>query len=60
MFITRRLEGLKENYEDNKDLAAVFGGPAVIEIFGEKDNSIKTKNFVSTFNGILILVIVFS
>ena len=37
MFITRRLEGLKENYEDNKDLAAVFGGPAVIEIFGEKD-----------------------
>ena len=28
------------------------------EIFGEKDNSIKTKNFVSTFNGILILVIV--
>ena len=37
MFITRRLEGLKENYEENKDLAEVFGGPAVIEIFGEKD-----------------------
>lgn len=37
MFITRRLEGLKENYEDNKALAAVFGGPAVIEIFGERD-----------------------
>ena len=37
MFITRRLEGLKENYEENKKLAAVFGGPAVIEIFGEKD-----------------------
>ena len=37
MFVARRLEGLKENYEDNKDLAAVFGGPAVIEIFGEKD-----------------------
>ena len=37
MFITRRLEGLKDNYEDNKELAAVFGGPAVIEIFGEKD-----------------------
>ena len=37
MFITRRLDGLKENYEDNKELAAVFGGPAVIEIFGEKD-----------------------
>ncbi len=37
MFITRRLEGLKENYEDNKAMAAVFGGPAVIEIFGEKD-----------------------
>lgn len=37
MFITRRLEGLKENYEENKELAAVFGGPAVIEIFGERD-----------------------
>lgn len=37
MFVARRLEGLKENYEDNKELAAVFGGPAVIEIFGEKD-----------------------
>ena len=37
MFSTRRLEGLKENYEENKELAAVFGGPAVIEIFGEKD-----------------------
>ena len=37
MFIARRLEGLKENYEENKELEAVFGGPAVIEIFGEKD-----------------------
>ncbi len=37
MFVARRLEGLKENYEENKELAAVFGGPAVIEIFGEKD-----------------------
>ncbi len=37
MFVARRLEGLKENYEENKKLAAVFGGPAVIEIFGEKD-----------------------
>ncbi len=37
MFIARRLEGLRENYEENKELAAVFGGPAVIEIFGEKD-----------------------
>ena len=43
MFITRRLEGLKENYEDNKELAAVFGGPAVIEIFGEKDYTPKNK-----------------
>lgn len=45
MFITRRLEGLKENYEDNKDLAAVFGGPAVIEIFGEKDFEPINKEF---------------
>lgn len=37
MFISRRLEGLKEAYEAHKELAAVFGGPAVIEIFGEKD-----------------------
>ncbi|MBQ8038589.1 MAG: aminopeptidase, partial [Lachnospiraceae bacterium] len=37
MFVARRLEGLKENYEENKELADVFGGPAVIEIFGEKD-----------------------
>ena len=36
-FINRRLEGLLENYEKHKELAFVFGGPAVIEIFGEKD-----------------------
>ena len=43
MFVARRLEGLKENYEEQKELAAVFGGPAVIEIFGEKDFEPKNK-----------------
>lgn len=37
MLVARRLEGLKENYEEQKELAGVFGGPAVIEIFGEKE-----------------------
>ncbi len=39
MFVNRRLDGMKENYEENKEMAALFGGPAVIEIFGEKDFS---------------------
>ena len=32
----RMLEVLKNTFEKNKELAAVFGGPAVIETFGEK------------------------
>lgn len=32
----RRLEGLRKAFEQYKSQAAVFGGPAVLEIFGEK------------------------
>lgn len=35
-FVQRKLRVLQYSYEKYKDLAAVHGGPAVIEIFGEK------------------------
>ena len=35
-FVERRLEVLGETYEQYKDLAAVYGGPAVQEVFGEE------------------------
>lgn len=35
MYINRRLEVLRAGYEKRKELAAVFGGPAVVETFGE-------------------------
>ena len=35
-FVQRKLRVLQNSYEQYKDLAAVHGGPAVIEIFGEK------------------------
>ncbi len=35
-FVERRLEVLREAYEQYKDLAAVYGGPAVQEVFGEE------------------------
>ncbi|PWJ51480.1 aminopeptidase [Faecalicatena contorta] len=35
-YIERKLDVLKNVYEKNKELAAQFAGPAVIEIFGEK------------------------
>lgn len=35
-FIERRLEVLRDAYETYKDLAAVYGGPAVQEVFGEE------------------------
>lgn len=34
-YIERKLDVLKNAYEKNKELAAQFAGPAVIEIFGE-------------------------
>lgn len=38
-----RLEALKEAYEKYKELAGVFGGPAVMEVFGEKPADLKEK-----------------
>ncbi len=35
-FVKRRLEVLRDAYETYKDLAAVFAGPAVQEVFGEE------------------------
>lgn len=35
-FVERRLEVLRTAYETYKDLAGVFGGPAVQEVFGEE------------------------
>ena len=35
-FVQRKLRVLQNSYEKYKDLAAVHGGPAVVEIFGEK------------------------
>ena len=35
-FISHRLQTLQQAYEEEKELAAVHGGPAVMETFGEK------------------------
>ncbi len=35
-FVERRLEVLRTSYEAYKELAAVYAGPAVIEVFGEE------------------------
>lgn len=35
-FVERRLEVLRDSYETYKDLAAVYAGPAVQEVFGEE------------------------
>ncbi len=34
-FVERRLEALKAAYEENKEYASLFAGPACIEVFGE-------------------------
>lgn len=47
-FLERKLEVMKTVYERNQDLAAGFAGPAVMEIFGEKPFSPKTRQHVIT------------
>ena len=42
-YIERRLEVMRTVYEKNRDLAAQFAGPAVIETFGEKPFSPEVK-----------------
>lgn len=43
-YIERKLDVLKNVYEKNKELAAQFAGPAVMEIFGEKPFSPEAKS----------------
>lgn len=38
-----RIEALKESFEKYKEQASVFGGPAVMETFGEKSVALKDK-----------------
>lgn len=35
--VTRKLEGIRASFEEHREQAAVYGGPAVLLIFGEKD-----------------------
>ncbi len=42
-YIERKLEVMKTVYEQNRELAAGFAGPAVMEIFGEKPFSPEAK-----------------
>lgn len=39
-----RFEALQDAYEQYKEQAAVFGGPAVVETFGEKSVTLETKS----------------
>ena len=41
---TVRIEALNRGFEENKDKAAVFGGPAVMEVFGEEPFEYSTQN----------------
>ena len=42
-YIERKLDVIRNTYEKNKEQAAQFAGPAVMEIFGEKPFSPKAK-----------------
>lgn len=42
-FVERKLETLRTSYENNKELAAQYAGPAVIEVFGEPPFSPQNK-----------------
>ena len=48
-FVERRLEVLRDTFEKHKAQAAVYGGPAVIEVFGETpfepENKPEKKNY---------------
>lgn len=49
-FIERKLEVMKHTYEEYKELAAQFAGPAVIETFGEKPLIPEVKEEAVTLN----------
>ena len=47
--VTRKIEGLKAVFEAHREQAAVYGGPAVLEVFGEKDFEPETKQDAPAF-----------
>jgi leucyl aminopeptidase (aminopeptidase T) len=49
-FVNRKLENLREAYEEYAEEAAVFGGPACIEIFGEEPFAPLNKPEVYTYH----------
>nr|WP_288858835.1 aminopeptidase [uncultured Faecalicatena sp.] len=49
-YIERKLDVLKNVYEKNKEQAAQFAGPAVMEIFGEKPFSPEAKPEAPTYS----------
>ena len=49
-YIERRLEVMRTVYEQHKDLAAQFAGPAVMETFGEKPFSPKSVPEAPSYN----------
>lgn len=49
-FVERRLEVLRDAYETYKDLAAVYGGPAVQEVFGEEPFAPVNKKEAAHYN----------
>ena len=49
-YVERKLDILKNTYEKNKDQAALMGGPAVMEIFGEKPFSPNSKQENLTYD----------
>lgn len=48
-YIERKLEVMKNAYEKNKEMAAKFAGPALIEVFGEKPFSPETNPSAYTY-----------
>ena len=42
-FVERKLEVMEQTYEQEKEAALVYAGPAVIEVFGEDPFSPQTK-----------------
>ena len=49
-YVERKLDILKNTYEKNKEQAALMGGPAVMEIFGEKPFSPDSKQENLTYD----------
>lgn len=55
-FVERRLEVLRDTFEKHKEAAAVFGGPACVEVFGEEpfapENKAQNLTFTEKQNGL--------